>query len=267
WLPVTEPRTITILHLENNKNRIYCSEPNFLPTSDVVSCSSNTDGSWTQFEWSKSVDFQNWAEYRVLVNGQVLQTTGSSAQLGFNSGAGYLQTWWAAYGGGLFQPSATLTIEQRITSTGSWLQIAGPRTIYWQHLSNSNNRVLCSSPPPLVPEGASIGLSGDGIYSMQFTWTNNPTYGSLSTYQLWFGNLLLTTTNPNTYNYSWSVQNNQGLLSGLMPPNPADGSSVPITITVKQSLDGINWDTYATRAANVVYVATPAWVPHYQVQW
>lgn len=250
WIPVTEPRTITILHLETNKNRIYCSEPNFQPPSATINCpSSNADGSYTQISWSASSEFGQWAEYRVMVNGQELTTSGNATQKDFNSGTGFLQTWWAAYGGGQFQPSVTFTIEQRITSAGSWVQIAGPRTMYWQHYSNSNNRVVCNPPAAVVPANPVFSCDngpGNWYYWQVSNGTAlvNNDYRAAASYRIKMGSDVFGTAGSGySYNFVLTPQSNQAFYSAHQGAQ---------TLTVEYSLDGgTSWNFLASKNVTV----------------
>ncbi|HWL01416.1 MAG TPA: hypothetical protein VNQ52_03480 [Microbacteriaceae bacterium] len=252
WIPVTEPRTITILHLANNNNRIYCSEPNLLPVSSTLNCpNSNTDGSYTQLGWATSSEFGSWAEYRVMVNGQQLTTTGNAAQFDFNSGTGFLQTWWAANGGGQFQPSVTFTVEQRITSGGSWVQIAGPRTMYWQHYSNSNNRVVCATPAAVLTAtpGFSCTNGPGNFYNWQPSNGNDnglvtSTYRANASYRIKMGaDVFGTSNNGYSYNFALTPQANQAFYAAHQGAQ---------TLTVEYSLDGgASWNLLASKNVTV----------------
>lgn len=252
WIPVTEPRSVTILHPATDVNRVYCSEPNFLPSSSTINCgSSNADGSYTQLSWTPSSEWGSWAEYRVMVNGQQLTTTGNTTNVDFNSGTGYLQTWWAAYGGSQFQPSASFTIEQRITSTGSWVQIAGPRTMYWQHFSNTNNRVVCNAPAAVLPATPSFTCSnGPGNYyywAVQNGGDNGlvtSSYRASASYRIKMGSDVFGTTGSGySYGFTLTPQSSQAFYAAHQGAQ---------TLTVEFSLDGgATWNTLASKNVTV----------------
>jgi len=250
WIPVTEPRTITILHLANDTNRVYCSEPNFLPPSSTLNCpQSNADGSYTRLEWAASAEFGTWAEYRVMVNGVELTNTGNAVQRDFNSSTAFLQTWWAANGGGQFQPSVTFTVEQRITANGSWMEIAGPRTMYWQHFSNSNNRVVCNPPAAILPDNPQFTCSnGPGNY---YYWAvSNGTALVTSSYRagasyrvLMGGDVFGTNASGYSYGFVLTPQSNQAFYAAHQGAQ---------TLTVEYSLDGgTTWNFLASKNITV----------------
>lgn len=259
WVTTTQTKTVWLVHFGTNNNRIYCSQPNFMPASNVLTCSGDYNYLTLNFATLTDPAFTAIDEFRVVFNGVAGSQTWTSSPASMGKSDAWLNTWWTANAGGAFATTLSVTVEQRIGSA-PWVQITQPITMWMHRFASNDVRLFCTQPAPQVPVSAAITFSGDGINSWQVLWTQNTPYVTAAAYRVKLGSTVIGTMNAPSYSpqIGWNPASNQTLLQSML------GSQ---TVTVEQSIAGGTWTTYATRNVTVFYYAGNSWDVHYRVSW